>query len=39
MDKDINRIKVVVAEKGGGCQTIESLVKGTSEQISGWQNN
>ena len=39
MDKDINRIKVVLAEKGGGRETIECLVEGTSEPISGWQNS
>ena len=35
MDKDINRIKVVLAEKGGGRETIECLVEGTSGPTSG----
>jgi hypothetical protein len=39
MDKDINWIKVVLAEKGGGRETIECLVEGTSGPISGWQNS
>ena len=36
MDKDINRIKVLLAEKGGICETGECLVEGTKEPISGW---
>ena len=39
MDKDINRIKVVLAEKGGSRETIECLVEGTSEPTSGLQNS
>ena len=39
MDKDINRIKVVLAEKGGGHETIECLVEGTSEPTSGLPSN
>ena len=39
MDKDINRIKVVLAEKGGIHKTGECLVEGTKEPTSGWQNN
>ena len=39
MDKDINQIKVVLAEKGGGRETIECLVEGTSEPTSGWLNS
>lgn len=39
MDKDINRIKVVLAEKGGGRETIECLVEGTSEPTNGLQNS
>ena len=39
MDKDINRIKVVLAEKGGGRETIECLVEGTSGPINGLQNS
>ena len=39
MERDINRIIVVLAEKGGGRETIECLVEGTSEPTSGWQNS
>ena len=39
MDKDINRIKVVLAEKGGIRKATECLVKGTKEPINGWQNS
>ena len=39
MDKDINRIKVVLAEKGGGRETIECLVEGTSGPINGWPSS
>ena len=39
MDKDINRIKVVLAEKGGIHETTECLVEGTKEPISGWQSS
>ena len=39
MDKDINRIKVVLAEKGGVRETTKCLVEGTKEPISGWLNS
>lgn len=39
MDKDINRIKVVLAEKGGIRKATECLVKGTKEPISVWQSS
>ena len=39
MDKDINRIKVVLAEKGGIRETIECLVEGAKEPINGWQSS
>ena len=39
MDKDINRIKVVLAEKGGVRETTKCLVEGTKEPISGWQSS
>ena len=39
MDKDINRIKVVLAEKGGVRETTKCLVEGTKEPISGWRSS
>ena len=39
MERDINRIKVVLAEKGGDRETIECLVEGTSVPTSGWQSS
>ena len=39
MDKGINRINVVFAEKGGIRETGECLMEGTKELINGWQNN
>ena len=39
MDKDINRIKVVLAEKGGGRETTKCLVEGTKEPKSAWQSS
>ena len=39
MDKDINRIKLGLAEKGGGRETIECLVEGTSGPTSGLPNS
>ena len=39
MDKDINRIKVVLAEKGGIRETTKCLVEGTKEPISDWQSS
>ena len=39
MDKDINRIKVVLAEKGGAARLLSVSWRDTKEPINGWQNN
>lgn len=39
MDKDINRIKVVLVEKGGDRETIECLMEGISEPTNSRQNS
>ena len=39
MDKDINRIKVVFAEKGGAARLLSVSWRDTKEPISGWQNS
>ena len=39
MDKDINRIKVVLAEKGGAARLYSVSWRDTKEPISGWQNS
>lgn len=39
MDKDINRIKVVLAEKGGTARQLSVSWRDTKEPISGWQNS
>ena len=39
MDKDINRIKVVLAEKGGDARLLSVSWRDTKEPISGWQNS
>lgn len=39
MDKDINRIKVVLAEKGGAARLLSVSWRDTKEPISGWQNS
>ena len=39
MDKDINRIKVVLAEKGGTARQLCVSWRDTKEPISGWQNS
>lgn len=39
MDKDINRIKVVHAEKGGAARLLSVSWRDTKEPISGWQNS
>lgn len=39
MDKDINRIKVVLAEKGGAARLLSISWRDTKEPISGWQNS
>ena len=39
MDKDINRIKVVLAEKGGAARLPSVSWRTTKEPISGWQNS
>lgn len=39
MDKDINRIKVVLAEKGGAARLLRVSWRDTQEPISGWQNS
>jgi len=36
MDKDINRIKVVLAEKGGDARLSSASWRDTKEPISGW---
>ena len=39
MDKDINRIKVVFAEKGGAARLLSVSWRDTKEPISGWQSS
>lgn len=39
MDKDINRIKVVLAEKGGAARLFSVSWRETKELINGWQSN
>ena len=39
MDKDINRIKVVLAEKGGAARLPGVSWRDTKEPISGWQSS
>ena len=39
MDKDINRIKVVLAEKEGAARLLSVSWRDTKEPISGWQNH
>ncbi len=39
MDKDINRIKVVLAEKGGAARLLSVSWRDTQEPISGWQSS
>ncbi len=39
MDKDINRIKVVLAEKGGAARLPGVSWRTTKEPISGWQKS
>ena len=39
MDKDINRIKVVLAEKGGAARLPSGSWRDTKEPISGWQSS
>jgi hypothetical protein len=39
MDKDINRIKVVLAEKGGAASLPSVSWRATKEPINGWQNS
>lgn len=39
MDKDINRIKVVLAEKGGAARLQGVSWRTTKEPISGWQSS
>ena len=39
MDKDINRIKVVLAEKGGAARLYCVSCRDTKEPISGWQSS
>ena len=39
MDKDINRIKVVLAEKGGDARLSSASWRDTKEPISGWQSS
>jgi len=39
MDKDINRIKVVLAEKEGAARLLSVSWRDTKEPISGWQSN
>ena len=38
MDKDINRIKVVLAEMGGAARLLSVSWRDTKEPISGWQS-
>lgn len=39
MDKDINRIKVVLAEKEGAARLLSVSWRDTKEPISGWQSS
>ena len=39
MDKDINRIKVMLAEKGGAARLYSVSWEATKEPISGWQSS
>jgi len=39
MDKDINRIKVVPAEKEGAARLLSVSWRDTKEPISGWQSS
>ena len=39
MVKDINRIKAVLAEKGGAARLYSVSWRDTREPISGWQSN
>ena len=39
MDKDINRIKAVLAEKGCAARLLSVSWRDTKEPISGWQSN
>jgi len=39
MDKDINRIKVVLAEKEGVARLLSVSWRDTKEPISGWQSS
>ena len=39
MEKDINRIKVVLAEKGGAARLLSVSWRDTKEPISGWQSS
>ena len=39
MDKDINRIKVVLAEKEGAARLLSVSWRDTKEPISGWLNS
>ena len=39
MDKDINRIKVVLAEKGGAARQLSVSWRDTKEPINGWQSS
>ena len=39
MDKDINRIKVVLAEKGGATRLLSVSWRDIKEPISGWQSS
>ena len=39
MDKDINRIKVVLAEKGGAARLLSVSWRDTKEPISDWQSS
>jgi len=39
MDKDINRIKVVLAEKGGAARLLSVSWRDTKEPISVWQSS
>ena len=39
MDKDINRIKVVLTEKGGAARLLSVSWRDIKEPISGWQSS
>ncbi len=39
MDKDINRIKVVLAEKGGAARLPSASWRATKEPTNGWWSN